>query len=141
MWDRTSHSDSSVSLVSHTQHQNRVSEHDIQMICRWNRAVIIQTKLLKKIWTETMNNVIFLTNILFTSTELFSEFIKLIKKIKTFWKAWKNISYNFQKNIWEIDINVYIQMKNLKLKKADKLLFQKKRMILIEFQNSVIYQL
>ena len=32
-------------------------------------------------------------------------------------------------------------MKNLKLKKADKLLFQKKRMILIEFQNSVIYKL
>src|SRR5436189_4970089 len=32
-------------------------------------------------------------------------------------------------------------MKNSELKKASKLLFQKKKMILIEFQNSVIYQL
>ena len=88
-----------------------------------------------------MNSVIFLIDISFILTEFFSEFIKLIKKINILWKTWEDISYNLQKNIWEIDINVYVQMKDFKFKKAGKLLSQRKRMTLIEFWNSVIYQL
>ena len=88
-----------------------------------------------------MNSVIFLTNILLTSIEFFSELIELMKKINIFWKTWENISYNFQKNIWEIDADVYIQMKDFKFKKAGKLLSQRKKMILIEFWNSIIYRL
>ena len=102
---------------------------------------MIQTKLFKKIWAETMNNVIFLTDISFTSTELFSKLIEFMKKINIFWKTWKNISYNLQKNIWEIDTNIYVQMKDFEFKKADKLLFWRKKIILIKFQNSVIYWL
>ena len=113
--------------VSHIQHQNEIFKHSIQMICRQNRTVIIQTKLFKKIWTKIMNNVIFLTNISFTSTELFSELIELIKKITILWKTWENISYNSQKNIQKIDINVYIQMKDFKFKKISKLLFWRKK--------------
>ena len=85
--------------------------------------VRIQTKLFKKIWIKTINSVIFLTNILLTLTELFSEFIKLTKKIEILWETWENISYNFQKNIQEIDVDVYVQIKDFKLKKVSKLLF------------------
>ncbi len=90
------------------QHQNEIFKYSIQIICRQNKTIMIQTKLLKKAWTKIINNMIFLTNISLTLTEFFSELIKLIKKIETFWKTWKSISYNFQKNIWEIDANTYI---------------------------------
>jgi len=73
------------------QHQNEIFKYSIQIICRQNKTIMIQTKLLKKAWTKIINNMIFLTNISLTLTEFFSELIKLIKKIETFWKTWKSI--------------------------------------------------
>ena len=125
----------------HTQHQNGVSERGIQTICRRNRAVMIQAKLPKKAWAETMNSVVFLTDISPTSTELFSELIEPMKKIETPWEAWEGTPYNPQKNIREIGADAYVQMEGPELKKAGKLLPRRKRMTLIGFRDSVTYRL
>ena len=64
-----------------------------------------------------------------------------MKKIEIFLKIWKNISYNSWKNIYKINIDIYIQIKDSEFKKTDKLLFWRKKMTLIKFQNSIIYWL
>ena len=62
--------------VTYNQHQDGTSKWAIQIILRRMRAVMIQAKLSSKLWTEIDQFIIYLINILPTSTELYSELVE-----------------------------------------------------------------
>ena len=84
--------------------------------------------------------VVFLINISSISVSLYSN-VTDIKNITTSHKVWFNSSYNIQTNIKIIKSDIYIHKKESELKTAEKLKSQVKKMILIDFKDSSIYQL
>ena len=58
-----------------------------------------------------------------------------------FYEVWKDVSYDHINNILMIDTDVYVQMKDSKHKKTDKINIWIMKTVLVEFQNFSIYQL
>ena len=107
------------SSAAHTQHQDETSEQAIQIILRQMRAVMIQAKLSLKLWAEIDQFTIYLTNILPTFTELYSE---LIENPITSYEAWNEVSYSHLRILRMIRTETIVHKKDSKLKKADKVL-------------------
>ena len=122
------------SSAAYNQHQDETSEQTIQIILYWMRAVMIQTKLSSKLWAEIDQSVIYLINILPTFTELYSEL--LMNKIAlTLYETWHEVSYSHSKILKIIRTKTVIHKKNSELKKAEKLLEQDKKIILMRYRN------
>ena len=84
---------------------------------------------------------IFLINISSISTFLYSELIENSDyKAVIFYKAWINILFNVQYNIHIIKFNVYVHKKESELNFVNKLASHAKKIILMRFKNSIIYQ-
>ncbi len=99
---------------------------------------MIQTKLFSKLWAEINQSVIYLINILSTFMKLYSEL--LMNKIAlTSYKTWHDISYSHLKILRMIKTEAVVHKKNSELKKAEKLLEQDKKMILIRYRDWLIY--
>ncbi len=100
------------------------------------RVMMIQTKLSSKLWAKIDQSVIYLTNILSTFTELYSE---LIENSITLYETWYEVLYSHLKILRMIKTEAVIHKKEFKLKKVEKLLEQDKKMILIRYKNQSIY--
>ena len=75
-----------------------------------------------------------ITNWMFILTKLYLElFSDEFYKITTFYEVWKDVSYNHINNIFIIDTDVYIWMKDSEYKKTDKTDIQTVKIVLIEF--------
>ena len=72
--------------------------------------------------------------------KLYSEFLT-DKTVLTSYETWHDISYSHLKILKMIRTEAVIHKKELKLKKAEKLLEQSKKMILMRYRNQSIYQL
>ena len=104
------------------------------------RAVMIQTKLFLKLWAEIDQSVIYLINISSTFTELYSKLLT-DKTVLTSYETWHDISYSHLKILKIIETEAVVHKKKFELKKAEKLLEQDKKMILIKYKNWLIYWL
>jgi len=124
--------------VTYNQHQDETSEWAIQIILHWMRAIMIQTKLSLKLWAEIDQSVIYLTNILSTSTKLYSELL-INKTALTSYEAWHGISYSHLKILKMIGMKAVVHKEESELKKAEKLLEWDKKMILVRYKNQSIY--
>lgn len=63
-----------------------------------------------------------ITNWVSTSTKLYSElFSDEFYEITMSYKVWKDVSYNLMNNIFMMNTDIYIQMKNSEHKKTDKM--------------------
>ena len=81
-----------------------------------------------------------ITNWMSISTKLYLKlFSDEFYEITTFYEVWKDVSYNHINNIFIIDTDVYIQMKDSEHKKTGKTDIQIVKTVLIEFQNFLIY--
>ena len=122
------------SSVTYNQHQDETSEQTIQIILHQIRAVMIQTKLSSKLWAEIDQSVIYLINILSTFTELYSELL-MNKIVLTSYETWHDISYSHLKILKMIEMKAVVHKEELELKKAEKLLEQDKKIILVRYRN------
>ncbi len=99
---------------------------------------MIQTMLSSKLWAEIDQSVIYLTNILSTSTELYSE---LVENSITSYETWHEVSYSHSKILRMIRMKAVVHKEDSELKKAEKLLEHDKKMILVRYRDQSIYQL
>ena len=100
------------------------------------RAVMIQTKLSLKLWAEIDQFVIYLINILLTFMKLYSELLMKMNKIMlTSYKTWYDISYSHLKILKIIKTEAVVHKEESELKKAEKLLEQDKKMILMRYRD------
>ena len=98
--------------VIYIQHQDEVFKQTIQIILCWIRAVMIQTKLSSKFWTEIDQSVIYLINILSTFMKLYSELL-INKTVLISYETWYEISYSHSKILKMIEMKAIIHKKNL----------------------------
>lgn len=125
----------------YSQNQNGVVERSIGIILSRVRALMIQASLFEKLWAEAFMISIFLINISPTSTPLYSELIEDGGcKVVTPYEAWTGTPFNVQCGICIIGSDIYIHKEGLELDSAGKLAPCAKKMTLVGFRDSIIYQ-
>ena len=96
------------STAAHNQHQNEISECEIQIILYRSRYIIIETNLFKIYWAEELVSSVFLTDISFIFMKLFSEFFTdSDQKSIISYKVWHDQFYSFSKSLKMIKSNAY----------------------------------
>ena len=127
--------------ISYSQNQNDIVKRSIEIILSRIQTLMIQISLLKKLWIKIFMIFIFLINISSISTFLYSELIENNDhKAVISYKAWTDISFNVQCSIYIIKSDIYIHKKESKLNFVSKLASHAKKMTLVKFKNSIIYQ-
>ena len=127
--------------ISYSQNQNDIAKRSIKIILFRVWALMIQISLFKKLWAEIFMISIFLINISSISTFLYSELIENNDcKVMIFYKAWISTSFNIQCDIHIIKSDIYIHKKESELNSVSKLASHAKKMILMRFRDSIIYQ-
>ena len=95
--------------------------------------MILDCKLLEKLWTEILNTLIFLINISPMLTELFFKLLTIDCKTQTFYEAWHEVSYPISRYLIIIKSKDYFHIEDDKKVNSKKLITKSRKMIIIKY--------
>ena len=95
--------------------------------------MILNCKLLEKLWIEILNISTFLINISPTSIKLFTEFLTNDHKTQILYKAWYEVLYVISRYLIIIEFEDYLHIKDDKEVNFKKLIVKSRKMTIIEY--------